>query len=248
VILQCLQRDEALRYASVLDLARALEPFASRNGRALVARIAQVAAASRASVDSHEETRVSSGRTFGSLSRSTPRTHSSALPSPRPPAPAPDARGPLATSTTSDPATPHPVVWRTERHGDELGFGAPLRKRPRLGVILGVGAALAVGAWIALGAPTDSTSEPAAKAVSGIASAVQSMVALRVDAPPADPPAPAPSASASASAPPTDTAPIVRPQGGPPRVVSPPTSPQRAVPAPASSARTKPFEDFGGRK
>jgi hypothetical protein len=80
VILRCLERDQEVRFKSVLELARELAPFASEAGFGLVDRIEQIGTM-RASLDSIAEEQPTSGRrSFSMLHRATPRAASPTTP------------------------------------------------------------------------------------------------------------------------------------------------------------------------
>jgi serine/threonine protein kinase len=244
VILRCLRRDPAERYANVLELARALAPFASDGGRALVARI-ELIGAPPSDPGQLAAPRAPARRT-SSLPRSTPATLTSMRGRSAAASQVPD----LDDKASEDTSTT-PVAWPSGSTESSAGLEVPSRRRSRgvviAGAVLVAIASLVAGSVLVARAPT-SIGEVAVAAERAEAKALAARETSSDVAPVKIGPPHAPETVVTAE-PKTPPAVQATPRGTT-RAVPPPGLRGRlptASPAPSASAPRR-FEDFGGRK
>ena len=221
VVLRCLEKNPASRYQSVAELAAALRPFASPEGRASVARIARTGGGSKPTlVSAHDRA-------------SQPDARASNPGPSRPGVSGPDASAPGA----SRPSAPTPV------YPSAPGASTPSRPQPSEGTD---GYAETVASWQASADRRGKQVKTAGAATAGlVALAVFTFVAAkwpRAAAPPAGPP---PSVSVSAASVIDLAAPAVTLPAPLPEASALPSAPaleekraEPAVPEAPSGART----------
>jgi serine/threonine-protein kinase len=218
VIMRCLEKDPARRYANAAELASALEsmaPAASRH----VAERARLAMGSIPDIGAAGQTQQSNVTVVPSSAISGPH-------------PLPDALAHTAMT---------PATW------DSTNGGGAATKKPGRGLWIGIAAAVlvvgAIGAYSLRGRPTAAAAPPPSVTAAAVAPPIETAPASTVTMLSALPVAPAaPSAAPSASTASAGVAPASLPAPRAP-VATPPAGKTPASPPPASTAKPKGTDD-----